>query len=177
MEAFTPLYYQVFHMKLTSRTCCPCNVRHGSSHFSQSLAFLRVWVCRKLNYVLTKSTFIFLAKTESASGNRVFSFFLFLPPAPSMLFWFLCVHTLHPPAFGNCEVAKFFQIWGPMPSYTPGFDGWAFGYWDMIHKALSEAISQSHVTSWDGTWQPHCIWMPGWVAFSLESVCPGLGPK
>lgn len=76
--------------------------------------FLYFWTCRKLNYVRTKSAFQFSwQRLISASGNRVFSFSFFLPIILCFSGFSVCIFS---PWIWHCEVAKFFQIWGPMPS-------------------------------------------------------------
>lgn len=47
----------------------------------------------------------------------------------------------------------------------------------MTPKALSEAIRQSDVDSWDGRRQPLYIWASGFIDLSLKGICTVLGTK
>lgn len=70
------------------------------------------WICQwKQSFHSLSSSLSFCAFLVSLCLN---------PPLPTPL----------TPAYGNCEVAKFLHIWGPMPSFATGFDGRAGGYWD-----------------------------------------------
>lgn len=108
--------------------------------------------------------------------QSVFIFFLSFSPSIYAFLVSLCAYFL--PGFGTVKLLNFSRFGVQCHPKSLGLTGWDGGYWDMIQKAFSEAISQSDVNSRGGRiWQLPCTWTPEFTVFSLECPCTAPGTK